>query len=55
MKAIFFILVMVIIVGTVSAVQPARTPFIKMKIDGIPLKTGDYSDSNSRSEIEIRS
>ena len=41
MKAIFFILVMVIMVGTVSAVQPARTPFIKMKIDGVPLKTGD--------------
>jgi hypothetical protein len=41
MKTIFLILVMVILVGTVNAVQPARKPFIKMKIDGILLKTGD--------------
>ena len=41
MKTIFFILVMVIMVGAVSAVQPARKPFIKAKIDGVLLKTGD--------------
>lgn len=41
MKSFFLILVMVIAVGTVSAVQPARKPFIKMKIDGVLLKTGD--------------
>jgi len=41
MKTIFLILVMVIMVGTINAVQPARKPFIKMKIDGILLKTGD--------------
>jgi len=41
MKTIFLILVMVIMVGTLNAVQPARKPFIKMKVDGILLKTGD--------------
>ena len=41
MKNFFFILVMVIMVGAVNAVQPARKPFIKMKIDGVLLKTGD--------------
>jgi len=41
MKPIFLILVMVIMVGTLNAVQPARKPFIKMKVDGILLKTGD--------------
>jgi len=41
MKAIFLILVMVILVETINAVQPARKPFIKMKIDGVLLKTGD--------------
>jgi len=41
MKTIFLILVMVIMVGTLNAVQPARKPSIKMKIDGVLLKTGD--------------
>jgi len=41
MKTILLILVMVIMVGTLNAVQPARKPFIKMKVDGILLKTGD--------------
>lgn len=41
MKTIFLILVMVIMVGTLNAVQPARKPFVKMKVDGILLKTGD--------------
>jgi hypothetical protein len=41
MKPILLILVMVIMVGTLNAVQPARKPFIKMKIDGILQKTGD--------------
>jgi len=41
MKTIFLILVMVILVGTVNAIQPARKPFVKMKIDGILLNTGD--------------
>jgi len=41
MKTIFLILVMVIMVGTLNAVQPARKPFIKMKIDGTLLKAGD--------------
>jgi len=41
MKTFFLILVMVIMVGTVTAVQPARKPLIKIKIDGILLKPGD--------------
>lgn len=41
MKTIFFILVMVITIGTANAVQPARKPFIKIKIDGNTVKTGD--------------
>lgn len=41
MKTIFLILVMVIMVGSLNAVQPARKPFIKMNVDGILLKTGD--------------
>ena len=41
MKTIFLILVVVILVGTLNAAQPERKPFIKMKIDGILLRTGD--------------
>jgi hypothetical protein len=41
MKSFFFILVMVMMVASVNAVQPARKPFIKIKIDGVLLKTGD--------------
>lgn len=32
---------MVFMVGTASAVQPARKPFLKIKIDGAAVKTGD--------------
>ncbi|MFA5327400.1 MAG: hypothetical protein WC384_06385 [Prolixibacteraceae bacterium] len=41
MKNIFLILVMVIMAGTASAVQPARKPFIQIKIDGKSFKDGD--------------
>lgn len=41
MKSIFLILVMVIMAGAVNAVQPARKPFIQIKIDGKLVKTGD--------------
>lgn len=41
MKTIFIFLIMVIMVGIVNAVQPERKPFIQIKIDGIPIKTGD--------------
>ncbi len=41
MKNIFLILVMVIMAGTASAVQPARKPFIQIKIDGKSFKNGD--------------
>ena len=54
MKPIFLILVLVIMVGTLSAVQPARKPFIKMKIDGTLLKTGDVSNCYPRPKIKFR-
>lgn len=41
MKSIFLILVMGLLVGMVSAVQPARKPFLQIKIDGKPSKIGD--------------
>lgn len=41
MKTIFLILVMGLLVGMVGAVQPARKPFLQIKIDGKPSKIGD--------------
>jgi len=41
MKSFFLILVMVMMVASANAVQPARKPYIKMKIDGALLKAGD--------------
>lgn len=41
MKTIFLILVMGLLVEMVSAVQPARKPFLQIKIDGKPTKIGD--------------
>ena len=41
MKTIFLILVMVIMVGNLNAIQPARKPFIKIMIDGTAIKAGD--------------
>lgn len=41
MKTIFLILVMGLLIGIVSAEQPARKPFLQIKIDGKPSKIGD--------------
>jgi hypothetical protein len=41
MKNFFFILVMVFLVSSISAVQPARKPFLQIKIDGKACKNGD--------------
>lgn len=41
MKRFFFILVMIFLVGSLSAVQPARKPFLQIKIDGKSYKSGD--------------
>ena len=53
MKTIFLILVMVIMVGTLNAVQPARKPFIKMKIDGTLLKAGDVLTVNRGRKLRL--
>ena len=53
MKSFFLILVMVIAVGTVNAVQPARKPFIKMKVDGVLLKTGDILTVTNGQKLKL--
>jgi hypothetical protein len=53
MKTIFLILVMVVAVGAVSAVQPARKPFIKMKVDGVLLKTGDILTVTNGQKLKL--
>ncbi len=41
MKGFFLVLVLVFIVGSVFAVQPARKPFIQLTVDGNPIKNGE--------------
>jgi hypothetical protein len=41
MKRFFFFMVMVLLVGSSLAVQPARKPFLQIKIDGKAYKNGD--------------
>lgn len=41
MKSLFLILVLILMVSTVYAGQPARKPFIQINIDGKPFKNGD--------------
>jgi hypothetical protein len=53
MKAIFFILIMVIMTGTVNAVQPARKPFIHIKVDGTPIKTGEILTVNKGQKLKL--
>jgi hypothetical protein len=53
MKSFFFILVMVMMVVSVDAVQPARKPFIKIKIDGVLIKTGDILTINHSQKLKL--
>lgn len=53
MKTIFFILIMVISVGIVNAVQPARKPFLHLKIDGNPIKTGEILKVNKGQKLKV--
>lgn len=53
MKAIFFFLIMVIIAGNLSAIQPARKPFIHLKVDGTPIKTGDILTINKGQKLKL--
>lgn len=41
MKRFFFILVMIFLVDSLAAVQPARKPFLQIKVDGKSYKSGD--------------
>jgi len=53
MKSFFFILVMVMMVASANAVQPARKPFIKLKIDGVLLKTGEILTITHGQKLKI--
>lgn len=53
MKTIFLILVMGLLVEIVSAVQPARKPFLQIKIDGKPSKIGDIITVTPGQKISI--
>jgi len=54
MKNFFLILVMFILVGSVNAVQPARKPFLQIKIDGKSLKNGDVLTVKSGQKLEMK-
>jgi len=53
MKKLFLILVMVFMVGIALAVQPARKPFIKIKVDGTTVKTGDVLTVNNGQKLKL--
>lgn len=53
MKTIFLILVAVFMVGTAFAVQPARRPFVKIKIDGTTIKTGDILTVTNGQKLKL--
>jgi len=53
MKNIFFILIMVFMVGICSAVQPPRKPFIQIKIDGKSYNNGDILTITSGQKMMI--
>lgn len=53
MKRLFLILVMVFMIGIALAVQPARKPFIKIKVDGTTVKTGDVLTVNNGQKIKL--
>ena len=53
MKTFFLILVLVFLASTISAVQPARKPFIQIKIDGKSLKNSDLLTVSPGSKMSI--
>jgi len=53
MKLILFVLVLVFMVGTTNAVQPARKPFIKIKVDGTTVKTGDILTVTNGQKLKL--
>jgi len=53
MKKLFLILVVVFMVGIALAVQPARKPFVKIKIDGTTVKTGDVLTVTNGQKLKL--
>ena len=53
MKRFFFLLAMVILTGTLFAIQPARKPFLQIKIDGKTYKNGDILTVTTGQKLEI--
>lgn len=53
MKRYFLIFIMIFMVGTVSAVQPMRKPFIQIKIDGKSIRNGDIVKVNPVQKLMI--
>jgi hypothetical protein len=53
MKIIFLILILGIMAITVNAVQPARKPFLQLKIDGKSIKNGDIITVTSGQKLTI--
>jgi hypothetical protein len=53
MKTIFLILVLFILADSTFAVQPARKPFIKLKVDGTTIKSGDILTVTAGQKLKI--
>jgi len=53
MKRFFFFMVMVMLVGSSLAVQPARKPFLQIKIDGKAYKNGDILTVSAGQKLMI--
>ncbi len=51
MKKFFFFMVMVLLVGTSTAAQPVRKPFLQITIDGKPYKNGDILSVTSGQKL----
>lgn len=53
MKPFFLVLLFFFMIGIANAVQPARKPFIKAKIDGNIVKSGDILTVNHGQKLKI--
>ena len=53
MKTLYFILVLVFAYSTLSAVQPMRKPFLRVKIDGKQVKVGELLTVTHGQKLKI--
>ena len=53
MKTLYFFLVLVFAYSTLSAVQPVRKPFLRIKIDGKQVKTGELLSITRGQKMKI--